>query len=71
MEIDFITLIDNNIIPIEVKSGHNTKSISLKNLIENNQIKYGIKLSLNNVNCTSDKIKCFPLYMSMFIKNII
>ena len=69
MEIDFITLIDNNIIPIEVKSGHNTKSISLKNLIENNQIKYGIKLSLNNVNCTSDKIKCFPLYMSMFIKN--
>ena len=69
LEIDFVTLLNNEIIPIEVKSGHNTKSISFNNIIEKNNIKYGIKLSMNNVNCTQSKIKCFPLYMSIFIKD--
>lgn len=69
LEIDFVTLINNNIVPIEVKSGHNTKSISLSNVIEKNNIKYGIKLSMNNVNCFHSKIKCFPLYMSIFIRD--
>lgn len=68
LEIDFITLLDNNIVPIEVKSGHSTKSVSLNNIIEKNNIKYGIKLSMNNVNCSNEKIKCYPLYMSMFLK---
>ena len=69
LEIDFVTLLNNEIIPIEVKSGHNTKSVSFNNIIEKNNIKYGIKLSMNNVNCTQSKIKCFPLYMSIFIKD--
>ena len=69
LEIDFITLLDNEIVPIEVKSGHNTKSTSLNNFINNNNIKYGIKLSLNNINCSNPKIKCFPLYLSIFIKD--
>lgn len=68
LEIDFITLLDNNIVPIEVKSGHSTKSVSLNNIIEKNNIKYGIKLSMNNVNCSNEKIKCYPLYVSMFLK---
>ena len=68
LEIDFVTVLNNEIIPIEVKSGNNTKSISLNNIIEKNNIKYGIKLSLNNVNCSHSKIKCYPLYMSIFIK---
>ncbi len=69
LEIDFVTYLNNNIVPIEVKSGKNTKSISLSNIIEREKLKYGIKLSMNNVNCSNSKFKCFPLYMSMFIKN--
>jgi len=68
LEIDLVTLIDNAIVPIEIKSGHNTKSISLNNILEKYNIKYGIKLSMNNLNCSNPKIKCYPLYMSMFLK---
>ncbi len=69
LEIDFITLLNNDIVPIEIKSGRNSKSISLNNIIEKNNIKYAIKLFMNNVNCSNPKIKCYPLYMSIFIKN--
>ena len=68
MEIDFVTYLKGNIVPIEVKSGTNTKSVSLNNLISKNDLSYGIKLSMNNVNCTNPKLKCFPLYMILFIK---
>lgn len=68
LEIDFVTYLNGNIVPIEVKSGHNTKSLSLRNVINENGLKYGIKLSLNNVNCSDEKIKCYPLYMCMFIR---
>ena len=66
-EIDFITLIDDEITPIEVKSGYNTKSKSLKVYIEKYSPNKAIKLSLNNVNCNDDVIECYPLYMTMFI----
>lgn len=66
-EIDFIALIDDQIIPIEVKSGYNTKSKSLRMYIERHAPKKAIKLSLNNVNCNDEIIECFPLYMTMFI----
>lgn len=68
LEIDFVTYLNGNIVPIEVKSGHNTKSLCLRNVINENGLKYGIKLSLNNVNCSDEKIKCYPLYMCMFIR---
>lgn len=32
-------------------------------------LKGGIKLSMNNVNCSHPKIKCYQLYMSVFIKD--
>lgn len=67
LEIEFVTIIDNKIVPIEVKSGTNTKSKSFNNILEKENIEYGIKLSLNNVNCSNPKIKGFPLYLSMFI----
>ena len=71
MEIDFVTYYKENIVPIEVKSSKNTKSISLSRLLINKKsnVKYGIKLSMNNINCNNDLIKCYPLYMVMFIKN--
>lgn len=69
LEIDFITYLDNKIIPLEVKSGKNTKTISIKNIVEKENLDYGIILSMNNVNCSNPKIKFLPLYMVMFIKN--
>ena len=69
LEINFVTFLNGKIVPIEVKSSKNTKSISLSNIIERENLDYGIKLSPNNVNCSNPRYKCFPLYMSMFIKN--
>lgn len=69
LEIDFITSLNNKIIPIEVKSGKNTKAISIKNLIEKENLDYGIILSMNNINCSNPKVRFLPLYMSMFIKS--
>ncbi len=66
-EIDFIISLNNEIVPIEVKSGYNTKSKSLKLFIEKYQPQRAIKLSLNNVNCNDNIIECYPLYMTMFI----
>lgn len=66
-EIDFVTLVNNEITPIEVKSGYNTRSKSLKQYIEKYRPTKAIKLSLNNLNCNDDTIECYPLYMTMFI----
>ena len=68
LEIDFVTYIDGKIIPIEVKSGRNTKGISIKNIIEKELLEYGIILSMNNLNYSNSKIKYLPLYMVMFLK---
>ena len=67
VEIDFITLLNGEITPIEVKSGYNTRSKSFKMYIEKYNPKKAIKLSLNNVNCNNEIIECYPLYMAMFI----
>ncbi len=69
LEINFITYINNKIIPIEVKSGKNTKAISIKNIVEKEKLEYGIILSMNNLNCDNPKVKFIPLYMTMFINN--
>ncbi len=69
LEINFIVSLDDKIVPIEVKAKTNTKSKSLINVIEKQNLEYGIKLSMNNVNCSNPKYKCFPLYMTMFIKD--
>ena len=68
LEIDFVVYIDNKIVPIEVKSGRNTKATSLKNVIDTENLDYGIVLSQNNLNTENDKIKFLPLYMVMFLK---
>jgi predicted AAA+ superfamily ATPase len=69
LEIDFITYLNDKIIPIEVKSGKNTKAVSIKNIVEKEKLEYGIILSMNNLNCSNSKIKFLPLYMIMFLKN--
>lgn len=59
MEIDFVTYLNGNIEPIEVKSSKNTKSISFSNIIERENVAYGLKLSMNNINCSNSRFKCF------------
>jgi predicted AAA+ superfamily ATPase len=51
---------------IEVKSGGNTKSKSMDNIINNYGVKHGIKLSSNNIS-VSRNFNSFPLYMAMFL----
>ncbi len=67
LEIDFVTTLKGKIIPIEVKSGKNTKSSSLKTILEKENLEYGIVLSMNNINCSNKKILYYPLYMIMFL----
>ena len=66
IEIDFFIRYNNQAVAIEVKSAENTKSKSMNSIIENWNVKHGIKLSSKNIGET-DKIDCYPLYMAMFI----
>ncbi|MBQ9488508.1 MAG: ATP-binding protein [Lachnospiraceae bacterium] len=61
MEIDLITTIDGNIIPIEIKSGRHKRSTSLNNYVEKYQPQYSIRISENNFGMTNG-IKSVPLY---------
>lgn len=69
IEIDFVTSIQGKIVPIEVKSGKNTKASSIKTIVEKENLEYGIVFSMNNMNCSNKKIKYYPLYMIMFLKD--
>ena len=60
-EIDFITRINRDIIPIEVKSREHTKSKSLNKYMEKYNPKYGIRISEKNFGFENN-IKSIPLY---------
>lgn len=60
-EIDFITRLDKNIIPIEVKSSNNTKSKSLNEYINKYKPEYSIRISAKNFGFENN-IKSVPLY---------
>lgn len=66
MEIDLITVIDDEIIPIEIKSGRHKRSNSLKNYIEKYHPRYSIRISKNNYGMVND-IKSVPLYAAFCI----
>lgn len=61
-EIDFIVQNGSGIIPIEVKSGGNIKSLSFKNFIHRHNA-YGIRFSASNFTDT-DKMVNIPLYLT-------
>lgn len=67
LEIDFITSIKGKIVPIEVKSGKNTKATRLRKILEKENFDYGIVFSMNNINISNKNIKYYPLYMIMFL----
>lgn len=67
MEIDFICQENSHLIPVEVKSGKNTKSVSLKNFAEENSLGISLRLSLNKYT-VNDRITDLPLYCACEIE---
>lgn len=65
-EIDFIIQKQEVIIPIEIKSSHNTKAKSLKAYVEKYQPQVAYKFSTNNISVQQNIIN-YPLYMMMFV----
>ena len=66
-EVDFIIYNNDGIIPVEVKSGDNVRSTSLKFYINENKPKYSIRLSTRNFGFENN-IKSIPLYAALCIK---
>lgn len=60
-EVDFITVINDKIIPVEVKSADNTKAKSLKVYIQSYKPEYAVKVSKKNFSFDDGK-KIIPLY---------
>lgn len=66
-EIDFITNLDNDIIPVEVKSTTNNRSKSLKIYIERYKPKYSLRITQKNFGFENN-IKSVPLYATFCIE---
>lgn len=66
-EIDFVTRIGHDIVPIEVKSSTNTRSRSLSIYKDKYNPEYSIRLSLKNFGF-DNQIKSIPLYAAFCIK---
>ena len=60
-EVDFLLDLPDGIVPIEVKSGRNKKSSSLKSYIETYRPPYAIRMLQRNFGTTGD-IRTVPLY---------
>ncbi|MFU8786509.1 MAG: ATP-binding protein [Candidatus Izemoplasmataceae bacterium] len=62
-EIDFLVEHHGKILPIECKSGGNTKSKSLKSYIDKFKPNKAFKVSLNNMNVSDKTMKAIPHYI--------
>jgi predicted AAA+ superfamily ATPase len=60
-EVDYIIQQNENIFPVEVKSGTQGKMQSLRVFLTEKKLNKGIRLSLENF-CRYDKIRVYPLY---------
>ena len=67
LEMDFIIRYHDKVTAVEVKSAENTKSKSMTNIIQNWNVKQGIKLSSKNI-AGNEIVRNYPLYMAMFLK---
>lgn len=66
-EVDFIIQINDQVIPVEVKSSNNTKAKSLRIYINKYKPEYSIKISSKNFGF-ENKIKNIPLYAVFCLK---
>ncbi len=60
-ELDFVLQIETDVIPVEVKKGKHTKSISMNMFIKKYNSPYAIRFSQKNFGF-ENKIKSIPLY---------
>jgi len=67
-DIDFLIDTEQNIIPVEVKSGKNKASASLESFRKNHDCAYAIKIRKGNFGFTN-KIRNIPLYAVFCLKN--
>ena len=67
-EIDYIISENGKIIPLEVKSGSSGKMQSMHLFLNEKNIEYGIRVSLENFSMY-DKIKVYPLYAVSRVKD--
>lgn len=66
LEIDFFIRFEKEPTAVEVKSSENTKSKSLKSVLNGWKIKKGIKLSMQNLSINGN-IENYPIYMAIFL----
>ncbi len=66
IEMDFFIRYDDCAVAIEVKSADNTKSKSMRSIIDKWGVKKGFKLSSKNIGI-SDNVISIPLYMAIFL----
>ena len=71
-EVDFLIQRENDIIPVEVKAGHNTESKSLKKFKEQfeDKVKLRVRFSLDNLKLDHDMLN-IPLFMADYAKELI
>lgn len=67
MELDFLVDMQEGIIPIEVKANDNVKSTSLNKFMQQQSIKFGIRVSTKNFGFENN-IKSVPLYAIFCMK---
>ncbi len=65
-EVDFVVQLDDEVIPIEVKSADNVRAKSLSTFISKYNPKYSIKLSTKNFGFVNN-VKSIPLYAAFCI----
>ena len=64
-EVEFVLEVDGDILPIEVKSGWNTRSRSLASFVKKYSPKYRTIMSANNFKIDgSNKVHRYPLYLA-------
>lgn len=66
-ELDFVLQIETDVIPVEVKKGNHTKSISMNMFIKKYNSPYAIRFSQKNFGF-ENKIKSIPLYAVFCLK---
>jgi predicted AAA+ superfamily ATPase len=66
-ELDFILQIDGKVVPVEVKKGNRTKSVSMNMFLKKYDCSYAIRISKKNFGF-ENQIKSVPLYAVFCVK---
>lgn len=70
MEVDFIASFNGNIAAMEVKSGNNKRSQSLKSVMDKYGVRRRIKFEIGNISVDGNGIEHYPLFASAFVDSL-